>query len=169
MFGNRPSDEVCKSYTDTFITILYVMVDDFCQQQLPAEPKRPGPQASLSRSEVVTLALFGQWGRFGSKRGLYRWVRHHLLAAFPTLPDRAQFNRLVCAQHDAIVAFDRFVCAWAVPVYGIYELVDSTAAPTRDAKRRGAGCWLGKLTLAGAIAWAAMKGFMCSGRLRLWD
>jgi hypothetical protein len=126
---------------DTFITILYVMVDDFCQQQLPAEPKRPGPQPSLSRSEVITLALFGQWSRFGSERGFYRWVRHHLLAAFPTLPDRAQFNRLVRSQHDAIVAFDRFVLAETEPLYGIYELVDSTAAPTRDAKRRGAG-WL---------------------------
>jgi hypothetical protein len=45
---------------DTFLTILYVMVDDFCKASLPPE-SRPGPQAALSRSEVVTLALFGQW------------------------------------------------------------------------------------------------------------
>jgi hypothetical protein len=126
---------------DTFITILYVMVDDFCQQSLPAEPKRPGPQASLSRSEVVRLSLFEQWNHFGSERGFYRWARHHLLAAFPTLPHRAQFNRLVRSQHDAIVAFNRFVLTQARALHGIYELLDSTAAPTRDAKRRGAG-WL---------------------------
>jgi len=35
---------------DTFLTILYVMVDDFCKSHLPVE-RRPGPPASLSRSE----------------------------------------------------------------------------------------------------------------------
>ena len=40
---------------DTFLTTLYVMVDDFCYS-LP--PKRnPGPEASLSESEVITLAF----------------------------------------------------------------------------------------------------------------
>ncbi len=40
---------------DTFLTALYVMVDDFCHSQLPK--RRPGPQASLSDSEVITLAI----------------------------------------------------------------------------------------------------------------
>ena len=53
---------------DTFLTLLYVMADDFCQTALPPE-LHPGPQAALSRSEVVTLALFGQWQGFGSERG----------------------------------------------------------------------------------------------------
>ena len=43
---------------DTFLTLLSVMADDFCKTSLPPEPP-PGPQAALSRSEVVTLALFG--------------------------------------------------------------------------------------------------------------
>jgi hypothetical protein len=50
---------------DTFLTTLYVMVDDFGKTSLPPE-LLPGPQAALSRSEVVTLALFGQWQGFGS-------------------------------------------------------------------------------------------------------
>jgi hypothetical protein len=45
---------------DTFLTTLYVMVDDFCKTSLPLD-LHPGPQAALSRSEVVPLALFGQW------------------------------------------------------------------------------------------------------------
>lgn len=53
---------------DTFLTTLYVMVDDFCQSSLPLE-SRPGPPAALSRSEVLTLAIFGQWQGFGSERG----------------------------------------------------------------------------------------------------
>jgi hypothetical protein len=43
---------------DTFLTTLYVMVDDFCKTVLPPEP-HPGPQAFLRRSEIVTLAIFG--------------------------------------------------------------------------------------------------------------
>ena len=52
---------------DTFLTMLSVMVDDFCKTSLPLEP-HPGPQATLSRSEVLTLAMFAQWQSFGSKR-----------------------------------------------------------------------------------------------------
>src|SRR5262245_7594576 len=90
--------------TDTFLTTLYVMVDDFCKTILPPEP-HPGPQATLSRSESVTLAIFGQWQGFGSERGFYRYVQRHLRAAFPHLPAREQFNRQMRQHHDAIVAF----------------------------------------------------------------
>ena len=41
---------------DPFLTSLYVMVDDFCQSQ--PQKRRPGPDASLSESEVLTLAIF---------------------------------------------------------------------------------------------------------------
>jgi len=50
---------------DTLITTLYVMADDFCKVSLN-EDIRPGPEASLSRSEVITLAVFGQWWVFRS-------------------------------------------------------------------------------------------------------
>ncbi len=79
---------------DTFLTTLYVMVDDFCQSELEPERPRPGPQASLSRSEVITLALFGQWVQFKSERAFARYAHQHLREAFPQLPDRSQFNRL---------------------------------------------------------------------------
>jgi len=59
--------------TDTFLTTLYVMIDDFCKASLPAEV-HPGPPAALSRGEVLTLAIFGQWQWFGSERGFYRYV-----------------------------------------------------------------------------------------------
>src|SRR5919199_5409593 len=88
---------------DTFLTPLYVMTDDFCKTSLPPEP-HPGPQTALSRSEVVTLAMFGQWQSFGSERGFYRYAQRHLRAAFPALPTREQFNRQVRQQHTALVA-----------------------------------------------------------------
>lgn len=58
---------------DTFLTTLYVMVDGFRKANLPAEV-RPGPDASLSRSEVVTLAVLGQWARVASERDFWRFA-----------------------------------------------------------------------------------------------
>ena len=87
---------------DTFLTTLYVLVDDFCMFSLPPAP-HPGPQAALSRSEVVTLALFGQWQGFGSERGFYHYAPRHLRAAFPALPAREQCNRQV-RQRDRVVS-----------------------------------------------------------------
>src|SRR5262245_26096101 len=125
---------------DTFLTILYVMVDDFCKTTLPPE-RHPGPQARLSRSEVVTLAVFGQWQGFGSERGFYRYARRHLRAAFPQLPTREQFNRQSRQHHDALVAFVLHLVQRLAAQRCPYEALDSAGIPTRDAKRRGAG-WL---------------------------
>ncbi len=79
---------------DTFLTALYVMVDDF-RQSRPQKEQHPGPDASLSPSEVVTLAIFARWSRFASERDFYRYASSRLRNAFPTLPDRSQLNRLV--------------------------------------------------------------------------
>ena len=85
---------------DTFLTTLYVIVDDFCQSRPPR--KRPGPQAALSDSEVITLAIFARWARFRSERDFFRYAQSCLREAFPTLPDRSQFNRLVRSCVDLI-------------------------------------------------------------------
>jgi hypothetical protein len=127
--------------TDTFLTTLYVMIDDFDQTQIFPEPLRPGPAASLSRSEVVTLALFGQWACFPSERAFYRYAQHHLRGAFPRLPARAQFNRLQRQHREAIVAFGMHLAQGLLEPTDAYEALDSAAVPTRDAKRRGRG-WL---------------------------
>src|SRR5436305_15285294 len=91
--------------TDTFLTTLYVMIDEYCKSQLSAEASHPGPHASLSRSEVVTLAVFGQWSQFKSERGFYRYAQRHLRSAFPSLPAREQFNRLLREYRQVILGF----------------------------------------------------------------
>jgi hypothetical protein len=139
---------------DTFLTTLYVMVDDFCKTALPAE-SQPGPQAALSRSEVLTLAIFGQWQGFGSERGFYRYAQRHLRRAFPQLPTREQFNRQMRRHHDALVAcwlhWVHLLAAQRCP----YEALDSSGVPTRDAKRRGTG-WLPGLA---DIGWSNRLGW----------
>lgn len=97
------------------------MIDDVCQQQMSAEAKHPGPAASLSRSEVLTLALFGQWSEFKSERGFYCYAHTHLRAAFPTLPCREQLNRLIRQQHDALVAVSQMLVDCLPELHGLYE------------------------------------------------
>src|SRR5215210_5297512 len=89
---------------DTFLTTLYVTVDDFCQSRSPK--RKPGPEASLSASEVITLSIFARWSRFVSERDFYRYAEANLRDAFPTLPDRSQFNRSVRSCAELIEAFN---------------------------------------------------------------
>lgn len=147
---------------DTFLTALYVMVDDFCKAQRPPE-RRPGRPASLDESEVITLALLGQWGRFGSERAFYRYATRHLRGAFPTLPDYAQFNRLVRHHSPAIDRFFRHLVDALGAHQAPYEALDTTAAPTRNAKRRGRG-WLPGLA---AIGWSNRLGWFEGFRVLL--
>ena len=125
---------------DTFLTTLYVEVDDFCKAYLPPLTQ-PGPAASLCRSEVVTLGIFGQGARFQSERDFYRYAVRHLRPAFPSLPHHSQFNRLLRGHRDAIVAFFLHLAKLLDSVAWAYEVLDSSGVLTRDAKRRGCG-WL---------------------------
>jgi hypothetical protein len=125
---------------DTFLTALYVIVDDFCQSHRPQQ-RRPGPEASLSEGEVITLSVFARWARFASERDFYRYAESHLRGAFPTLPDRSQFNRLVRFHADAIEEIALHLGQIVEGDQFPYQALDASAMPVRDAKRRGNG-WL---------------------------
>jgi hypothetical protein len=125
---------------DTFLTTLYVMVDDFCHSR-PQKEQHPGPNASLSPSEVITLAIFARWARFGSERDFYRYASTRLNEAFPTLPDRSQFNRLVRHTLSLIEEIALHLAEVMKAQRCPYQALDSSAMLVRDAKRRGEG-WL---------------------------
>jgi hypothetical protein len=124
---------------DTFLTTLYVTVDEFCHSHPPK--RRPGPQPSLSESEIITLTIFARWSRFASERDFYRYAQTNLLEAFPTLPSRSQFNRLVRSCSRLIEAFFLHLVSLLEVRKCPYEALDSSAMPIRDCKRRGHG-WL---------------------------
>jgi hypothetical protein len=144
---------------DTFLTALYVMVDNFCQSLTQKERRRPGSDASLSPSEVVTLAIFARWGRFASERDFYRYADAHLRNAFPTLPDRSQFNRLVRLRleliEDTALHLATLLGARRCP----YEALDSSAMPVRDAKRRGIGWLAGQADIGWSNSLGWYEGF----------
>lgn len=125
---------------DTFLTILYVKVDDFCKSFLPNQDQsRPGPKPSLSVSEVVTLTIVGQWQRWWSERDFYRWAKYHLHSAFPSLPSRPQFNRLQRQNYQTVVYFFLSLASLLQPHGCAYEALDATGVATRHPKRRGSG------------------------------
>lgn len=125
---------------DTFLLTLYVAVDDFCKEHRPLPPHR-GPEAGLSVSEVVTLSIYAQWRHFRSERAFARHAEHHLLSAFPGLPERSQLNRLIRSHEPATTAFFLHLASQLTPEGAPYEALDGTAVAVRNAKRRGEG-WL---------------------------
>ena len=142
---------------DTFLTTLYVMVDDFCHSYAPK--RHPGPEASLSESEVITLAIFARWNRFASERDFYRYAQRRLRDAFPTLPDRSQFNRLVRRRLELI----EDTALHLATLLGVrrcpYEALDSSAMPVRDAKRRGNGWLAGQADIGWSKSLGWYEGF----------
>jgi hypothetical protein len=138
---------------DTFLTTLYVLVDECCTT-LPVVRRR-GPAPALTRSEAVTLALFSQWSRFGSERDFYRYADRHLRGAFPRLPHRTQLNRQIRREGDTLVAVGHLVADRLGARQVEYEVLDTTAAPVRNAKRSGSGWLAGQA----AIGWSNRLGW----------
>lgn len=125
---------------DTFLTALYVVADDFSKTQLSPRVKT-GPEPSLSSGEVIALSVLGQWQGFGSERGFYRFAVRNLRKAFPRLPDRSQFNRLMRDHAPGIAAFGVHMVELLDARNCAYEAVDTSGVPVRNSKRGGPG-WL---------------------------
>ena len=139
------------------------MVDDFCQSH-PPQGRSPGPpDASLSDSEVLTLAIFAQWSRFTSERDFYRYATNRLKDAFPTLPQRSQFNRSVRLRTGLIEEVALHLATLMGAQGRPYQALDSSAMPVRDAKRRGEGWLAGQSD----IGWSNRLGWYEGFRLLL--
>jgi len=132
---------------DTFLTTLYVMVDDLLKH-LPENASKPGPKPSLCRSEIVTLALFSQWKQFSRETGFVSYAKRHLRGAFPGLPSRTQFNRAVRSHHDAIVAVGQALVRQLGSQNQLYEVLDGMGVKVRNHRRRGRG-WLAGIAQIG--------------------
>jgi len=126
---------------DTFLTAVYVMVDEILGRLRLPEPRRRGPALALTQAEVVTLALYGQWAHFEGEAAFYRHADGHLRGAFPRLPAHSQYNRAVRACHAAIAAVGQALAGLLDAGTCAYEALDSTGVVTRNGKRRGRG-WL---------------------------
>jgi hypothetical protein len=84
------------------------MVDDFCHSHPPK--RRPGPQPSLSESEIITLTIFARWSRFSSERDLYRYAQTNLTGAFPMPCPLARNSTAWCAPVPGLSRLSS--CTW---------------------------------------------------------
>jgi hypothetical protein len=123
---------------ETFVIAVYLLVDAFVQAQ-PAEAIHPGRPAGLCRTEVLTLALIAQLDRFASERAFARFAATRLRGLFPGLPERSGLNRAFRAHADDLVQFGRWCARQLGAQTALYEILDTTAWPLRNAKRRGEG------------------------------
>jgi hypothetical protein len=138
---------------ETFFTILYVFVDDWYRWAvLPHQPKRGGPQPQMSDSEVLTVALAGQWCigvPWRSERGVVRYIHAHLHALFPTMLQRSAFNARVRHLWGAFILLQEAVAEQLTGPDDVYECLDTLPLPAFSSAQgqREAGHWLWESTV----------------------
>jgi hypothetical protein len=146
---------------ETFLTELYVCVDDFCKSQ-PPPPAQPGPAARLTTSEIVTLAIYAQQPRFASERAFYAHAQRHLRTLFPGLPSRPRFNRVRRAAAGTLTAFALFVGqTLAVGDERTFETLDGTGLSCAIANGAAAAGWRARRTSANAPGSTGTWGCAC--------
>jgi hypothetical protein len=114
---------------DTFLVTVYVLVDDLYRTEFgPQKPSRPGPAPAMSDSEVLTLALLGQWRQDQSERAFVAWVRRHWQAYFPRMLSQSAFNRRVRDLHGVLLALGprlHAALAWWLQEDPLFEVLDA--------------------------------------------
>src|SRR5690349_9135564 len=122
---------------ETFVITVYDLVDTAVRQHLPPERRR-GRRPALTRSEVLTLALLAQLGRFGSERGFSRFASQRLRPLFPRLPDRSQLHRAFRRAEPTLAALSHHWADRLDARMAAYECVDGTGIALRSTGRRAA-------------------------------
>ena len=136
---------------ETFLTALYVIVDDLYQSHIaPRMPAGGGPTAQMSDSEVLCLGLAVQW-RSGvpwkSERGIMRYVQRHLRHLFPTVLTQSAFNRRLRRLWGAFILIQDAVAAQLTQ--GDYDVMDGFPIPVAHGARSFSPGWLADLARMG--------------------
>ena len=114
---------------ETLLVTLYVLVENWWEEQHPRERRCPGRPVSFSDAEVLTLAILSQWPRFRSERDFWRFADAHLRPYFPGLLSQSQLNRRVRALEPELNAFQRDMAATLADGSEVYHILDTTLIP----------------------------------------
>lgn len=134
---------------DTFLTVLYVLVDDLYQMCcLALLGPKPGPEPELSDSEVLTLTLAQHLLSFDAERAFLGFASGNLRHLFPRLLDQSQFNRRVRALAWALERIRRQALQEVGAYLERYQLLDTTPVPVMKLCRFGrTSLFLGEATV----------------------
>lgn len=137
---------------ETFLTTLYVMVDDLYQRHIrPRMPAHGGPAPRLADSEVLCLGLAAQW-RCGvpwkSERGCLRDLAKHLRPLFPGLTTQSAFNRRLRRLWGAFLLLQEAVAEELITPDD-YELFDCVPVPVARGARSFHPGWLAEIARIG--------------------
>lgn len=133
---------------DTFITTLYVIVDDwFREKALDEQLKRSGPAPEMTDAEVLSVALAGQWRKglpWDSERSLVRYMQKHGRKWFPKMLGRSAFNQRLRNLWGVLLELQSDLAQNLAEPEGFYEIVDTVPVPAASLSQAKAehGHWL---------------------------
>lgn len=114
---------------ESLLVSIYVLVDDWYEENHSPVPRRPGRPASLSDSEVLTLAILAQWPRWRSERDFWRFADAHLRPHFLELLSQSQLNRRIRALEPELRALHRDFASVLADGTEVYRVLDTTLIP----------------------------------------
>jgi hypothetical protein len=98
---------------DTFVTALYVTIDDALRMRPELRPWRPkvGIAPKISDSELCTLAVLQALLGFTSETRFLRHARAHLRGWFPYIPGQSGFNKRLRKAQPQLKALIRLLAS----------------------------------------------------------
>ncbi len=132
---------------DTFMTLLYVWIDDWYKSEMVEQIQRKhGHEPRMSDSELLTVALAGQW-RCGvpwqSERGVVRYMLEHGRQWFPQMLERSRFNERVRYLWAVIIKLQQALTEVLSVMESAYEVADCLPLPScSNAQSLKSGHWL---------------------------
>jgi hypothetical protein len=140
---------------DTFLTTLYVHVDDWYKAEGAAlVARRQAGRLRMSDSEVLTLAILEQWEAgtpWCSERGLVRYVQAHGRSWFPSMLKVSAYNWRVRQLCTALAALQRWFARRLGSASACYEIMDGFPLPVCSLSQvqRDKQHWLGQVSSRG--------------------
>jgi hypothetical protein len=114
---------------ETLLVALYVLVEEWWEENRPKARRGPGRPLSLSDAEVLTLAVLAQWPHFRSERDFWSFADAHLRPYFPNLLSHSQLNRRVRALEPELRALQHRLSVALADGSEVYHVLDTTLIP----------------------------------------
>jgi hypothetical protein len=152
---------------ETFLTALYVIVDDVSQgHSRPQMPPWGGPPALMSDSAVLCLGRAAPWRRgvpWKRERGMRRYGRKHLRPLCPPLLTQRAFHRRRRRLWGAFIWIQDAV-AEALPDAGDYDVMEGFPIPVAHGARSFPPGWLADIARLGH---GGNDRYVYGGRMRM--